>query len=52
MLVASEEWETAEIFIELVEDLALSAVEDRQLDSPDLVLLDAGGRHVYCSKIS
>ena len=46
MFVASEEWETAEIFAELVEDLGLSVVEDGHLDRPDLVFLDAGGRRV------
>jgi Bacterial regulatory protein, arsR family len=44
--VVSEEWDTTEIFSELVEDLGLHLVEDGQLDRADLVLLDAGGRRV------
>jgi hypothetical protein len=46
MLVALEEYGTAEIFAELVEDLGLPVVEDDQLDEPDVVLLDADGRYV------
>jgi hypothetical protein len=37
-------WDTTEIFAELVEDLGLHLVEDGQLERPDLVMLDAGGR--------
>jgi hypothetical protein len=45
--MVSEEWDTTEIFTELVEDIGLHLVEDGQLDRPDLVLLDAGGRRVF-----
>jgi hypothetical protein len=46
MFVPTEERETAEIFIDLAEDLGLSVVEDDQLDTSDLVLLDVGGGRV------
>jgi hypothetical protein len=46
MRMVSGEWDTTEIFAELVEDLGLHLVEDGQLDRPDLVFLDAGGRRV------
>jgi IclR helix-turn-helix domain len=44
--VPSEEQETAEIFIDLAEELGLSVVEDGQLGASDLVLLDVGGQSV------
>ena len=46
MSVPSDERETAEIFIDLAEDLGLSVVGVGQLDTPDLVMLDVGGRRV------
>lgn len=42
----SRDWDTTEIFAELVEDLGLHLVEDGQLERPDLVMFDAGGRRV------
>lgn len=44
--VVPEEPDTTEIFAEVVQDLGLHLVEDSQLDEPDLILLDAGGRRV------
>jgi hypothetical protein len=36
--MVSGEWDTTEIFAELVEDLGLHLVEDGQLERPDLVM--------------
>jgi len=44
--VAAEEWETAEFFAELVEDLGLHVVEYSQLARPDSVVLDIHGHRV------
>ena len=41
MRMVSGEWDTTEIFAELVEDLGLHLVEDGQLDRPDLARMSS-----------